>query len=139
MFPLTTHPHLFHAVCEALALSGGTYYYRWLQQRAGVPVSALLNGSRFAVLLGCIFGAAIGNKIMFWIEVPHLLPLFWNRLDIWFAGQSIGAIIQSGNKTTDTPYHQTQQDRKHEGISRRVVYAGNLFGQFHTNQTTFAS
>lgn len=94
MFPLTTHPHLFHAVCEALALSGGTYYYRWLQQRAGVPVSALLNGSRFAVLLGCIFGAAIGNKIMFWIEVPHLLPLFWNRLDIWFAGQSmVGGLL----------------------------------------------
>lgn len=89
MFPLTTHPQLIHAMFETAALSLGAYYYRWLQQRNGVPVSTLLSGGRFAVLLGCLFGAAIGNKLMFWIEMPHLLPLYWNRPAMWFAGQSI--------------------------------------------------
>ena len=94
MFPLTAHPHLLHALFEAAALSGGAFYYRWLQQRAGVSLGDLLNGGRFAVLLGCIFGAAIGNKLVFWIEMPHLLPLYWNRPEVWFAGQSmVGGLL----------------------------------------------
>lgn len=94
MFPLTSHPHLFHALFEAAALSTGAFYYRWLQQRAGVPLGALMQGGKFAVLLGCIFGAAIGNKLMFWIEMPHLLPLYWNKPEVWFAGQSmVGGLL----------------------------------------------
>lgn len=94
MFPITTHPHLFHAVFEAAALSSGAFYYRWQQRRAGVSLAALMEGSRFAVLLGCIFGAAIGNKLMFWIEMPHLFPLYWNKPEVWFAGQSmVGGLL----------------------------------------------
>jgi prolipoprotein diacylglyceryltransferase len=94
VFPLTANPHFFHAVFEAAALTTGAFYYRWLQQRAGVPVGALLEGGRFAVLLGCIFGAAIGNKLVFWIEMPQLLPLYWNRPEVWFAGQSmVGGLL----------------------------------------------
>jgi phosphatidylglycerol---prolipoprotein diacylglyceryl transferase len=89
MFPLTEHPHLFHAVFEAAALTIGAFYYRWLQQRAGVSLGALMEGGRFAVLLGCIFGAALGNKLVFWIEMPQLLPLYWNKPEVWFAGQSV--------------------------------------------------
>ena len=94
MFPLTANPHLLHAVFEAAALSIGAFYYRWLQQRSGVSLGALLEGGRFAVLLGCLFGAAIGNKLMFWIEMPHLLPLYWNKPEVWFAGQSmVGGLL----------------------------------------------
>lgn len=79
---------------EAAALTAGAYYYRRLQHRAGVSLGALLEGGRFAVLLGCIFGAAIGNKLVFWIEVPHLLPLYWNKPEVWFAGQSmVGGLL----------------------------------------------
>ncbi len=94
MFPLTAYPHLVHALFEAGAISGGAYYYRRLQRRAGVSTQALLEGGRFAVLLGCIFGAALGNKLMFWAEMPHLLPLYWNRPEVWFAGQSmVGGLL----------------------------------------------
>ncbi len=94
MFPLTPHPHLVHALFEAAAISIGASYYRWLQRRAGIPVGALMQGSRFAVLLGCLFGAAIGNKLVFWIEMPHLLPQYWNRPEVWFAGQSmVGGLL----------------------------------------------
>lgn len=94
MFPLTNYPHLVHALFEAAAISGGAYYYRWLMKREGVGAQALLNGGRFAVLLGCIFGAAIGNKLVFWAEMPHLLPLYWNRPEVWFAGQSmVGGLL----------------------------------------------
>lgn len=94
MFPLTGYPHLLHALFEATALSVGAYYYRWLLKRDGVSARALLNGGRFAVLLGCLFGAAIGNKLVFWIEMPNLLPLYWNRPEVWFAGQSmVGGLL----------------------------------------------
>lgn len=98
MFPLTSHPQQFHAIFEAAALSGGAYYYRYFQKQVGVSLADLLDGGRFAVLLGCIFGAAIGNKLVFWIEMPHLLPLYWNTPAVWLAGQSmvgglLGALI----------------------------------------------
>lgn len=98
MFPITNDPHVLHAAFEAAALSIGAFYYRYLQHRDGVSVGDLLNGGKFAVLLGCIFGAAIGNKLVFWIEMPNLLPLYWNKPEVWFAGQSmvgglLGALI----------------------------------------------
>jgi prolipoprotein diacylglyceryltransferase len=94
MFPITTHPHLAHALFEASAITIGAFYYRMLQRHAGVSLGALMEGGRFAVLLGCIFGAAIGNKLMFWVEMPHLLPLYWNKPDVWFAGQSmVGGLL----------------------------------------------
>ncbi len=88
-FPLTGHPQLLHTLFEAGAISGGGYFYRLLLNHDGVSARKLLDGSRFAVLLGCIFGAALGNKLMFWIEMPHLLPLYWNKPQLWFAGQSM--------------------------------------------------
>ncbi len=94
MFPLTSYPHLVHAVFEAAAISGGAFYYRYLMRRDGVSNQALMKGGRFAVLMGCLFGAALGNKLMFWLEVPHLLPLYWDKPELWFAGQSmVGGLL----------------------------------------------
>lgn len=94
MFPLTSHPHLVHALFEAAAISAGAWYYRREQRRAGIVARQLLEGGRFAVLLGCLFGAAIGNKLVFWIEMPQLLPLYWNSPAMWFAGQSmVGGLL----------------------------------------------
>ena len=59
-----------HLVFEWLALAGGVQLYRWQRRRARQP--ALLQPGSFAVVVGCILGAAIGNKLVFWIEMPHL-------------------------------------------------------------------
>ncbi|KQY18610.1 diacylglyceryl transferase [Massilia sp. Root133] len=59
-----------HLVFEWLALAGGVQLYRWQRRRAHQP--ALLQPDSFAVVVGCILGAAIGNKLVFWIEMPHL-------------------------------------------------------------------
>ena len=61
---------LVHLIFEWLALAGGVQLYRWQRRRAAQP--ALLQPGSFAVVLGCILGAAIGNKLVFWIEMPHL-------------------------------------------------------------------
>jgi prolipoprotein diacylglyceryltransferase len=62
--------HWVHLAFEWLALAGGVQLYRWQRRRAGQP--ALLQPGSFAVVVGCILGAAIGNKLVFWIEMPHL-------------------------------------------------------------------
>lgn len=62
--------HTTHLILEWLALAAGVQLYRWQRRRAGQP--ALLQPGSFAVVVGCILGAAIGNKLVFWIEMPHL-------------------------------------------------------------------
>lgn len=92
ILPVASQPQLLHAGLEALALLCGSQYYRWLRRRAGS--SGLLHGQDFAVALGCIFGAALGNKLMFWAEFPHLLPFYWNQPAVWLAGQSmVGGLL----------------------------------------------
>ena len=76
-----------HLVFEWLALAGGMQLYRWQRRRARQP--ALLQPGSFAVVVGCILGAAIGNKLVFWIEMPHLwraARIDWHLLA---SGQSI--------------------------------------------------
>jgi len=90
MFPLTSNPQLLHAVLEALAISLGTLYYRiGLRRKSGGIPASFMSNNRFLVLIGCLFGAALGNKIVFWLEMPHLFPLYWNKPEVWFAGQSV--------------------------------------------------
>lgn len=94
LFPVTAYPQQFHAGFEAVAFSIGALYYRWLLFRQGVTTGLLLNGARYAVLLGCIFGAAIGNKLVFWIEMPFHFSSQGDVLAILLAGQSmVGGLL----------------------------------------------
>lgn len=87
----TAYP-LAHPVFEALALFVGAQYYRILRRRAGAP--GLLTGKDFGVVLGCVFGAALGNKLVFWAEFPHLLPRYWDQPAVLLAGQSmVGGLL----------------------------------------------
>lgn len=91
MIPAALAP-LMHGVLEALALATGFAYYRWLRARAGAP--SVVSGAEFAVAVGCIFGAAVGNKLVFWIEMPQLLPLIWDQPAAWLGGQSmVGGLL----------------------------------------------
>lgn len=83
---------LLHPVFEALALFVGVQHYRILRRRAGAP--GLLIGKDFGVVLGCVFGAALGNKLVFWAEFPHLLPQYWDQPAVLLAGQSmVGGLL----------------------------------------------
>jgi phosphatidylglycerol:prolipoprotein diacylglycerol transferase len=76
-----------HLVLEWLALAGGVQLYRWQRRRAAQP--ALLQPGSFAVVVGCILGAAIGNKLVFWIEMPHLWQAAATDWRLIASGQSI--------------------------------------------------
>ena len=83
---------LVHGFFEMLALGVGTAFYRYLRRRDAS--ASVLHGPEFAVAAGCIFGAALGNKAVFWLEMPHLLAQYWNTPTVWLGGQSmVGGLL----------------------------------------------
>lgn len=77
-FPLSPqHAHIVHFIFEWLALLIGVQTYRLLKKRhvknnPTTPQQAgLLSKGSFAVAVGCILGAGIGNKLLFLIEMPQ--------------------------------------------------------------------
>jgi len=74
-----------HFVFEWLAILTGVQVYRGLKRGKGQ--ASITEGSTFVVLLGCILGAGIGNKLLFVFEYPHLWAIQgWQMLA---QGQSI--------------------------------------------------
>jgi len=46
------------------------------------------------VLLGCLVGASVGNKLVFWLEMPHLWTVNSGWLEFLFNGQSmVGGLL----------------------------------------------
>lgn len=87
---MITDPHLAHAVhyvVEWLALAGGFWAYRSI--RAARQGGGLLDQSGFGVVLGCLLGAALGNKLAFWLEYPQLWAQHAGDVSVWLGGQSI--------------------------------------------------
>lgn len=62
--------HAIHFIFEWLAIFAGVQTYRWIKRRKGA--GKITEGKSFYVALGCILGAAIGNKLVFVIEEPQL-------------------------------------------------------------------
>ena len=92
--PLTLSPlvapvaHAVHLLFEWLAVALGVQLYR-RSRRRDTGNGALTSAGNFAVTIGCIFGAGIGNKLVFWAEYPHLFAAHAASLTVWMGGQSI--------------------------------------------------
>jgi prolipoprotein diacylglyceryltransferase len=79
--------HLTHLLFEWLAIAVGVQLYR--RQRAKGGQTGILQPGHYGVIIGCILGAAIGNKLVFWLEIPQLWAPHWQDVGIWASGQSI--------------------------------------------------
>ncbi|MBI4749469.1 MAG: prolipoprotein diacylglyceryl transferase [Acidobacteria bacterium] len=85
LFGLTIHPHLFF---ELIAYSVGFHLYRHLRkgnQTAFVPLEQIM-----VILVGCIFGALFGAKILNWLEaLPYYLEHTRTNPMVWLEGKTI--------------------------------------------------
>ncbi|WP_338849685.1 prolipoprotein diacylglyceryl transferase family protein [Massilia sp. W12] len=81
------HANLIHYLLEWAGILAGMQYYRYQKRQRGQ--GALLAPGNFAIVVGCIAGAALGNKLVFWIEYAHLIPQKIGDPRNWFMGQSI--------------------------------------------------
>lgn len=79
--------YAIHASLEILGMALGVRHYFSLRQRAGA--GSPLIGSNYAVLAGCLFVAGLGNKAVFWIEMPHLWAEHGGFAGFFLGGQSM--------------------------------------------------
>ena len=83
-FGLRLHPH---PVMELIGYTGGFQLYRYTRRR--FPRSALPFEQNLWLIVGAIFGALVGSKVLAWIES---FPDYWpHRLDpaAWIGGKTI--------------------------------------------------
>jgi phosphatidylglycerol---prolipoprotein diacylglyceryl transferase len=78
---------LVHLVFEWCALACGMQLYRMQSRHTGA--AGLLQPGGYGVVIGCLLGAGMGNKLVFWIEFPHLWQSYAFDVATWMAGQSI--------------------------------------------------
>ncbi|MGI2324771.1 MULTISPECIES: prolipoprotein diacylglyceryl transferase [unclassified Methylococcus] len=84
--------HAVHAILEALGMAIGARHYFFLRRKNGL-VSTLSNPA-YTVLVGCLLGAAIGNKAVFWLDMPHLWAAHGGILGFFHGGQSmVGGLL----------------------------------------------
>ena len=79
--------HIVHYILEWAALATGALVYR--RRKANRGDGSLLQGPTFPIVIGCLLGAAIGNKAIFWLENPQLWPDMAHFPSLWLQGQSI--------------------------------------------------
>ncbi|WP_367027371.1 prolipoprotein diacylglyceryl transferase family protein [Methylococcus sp. ANG] len=84
--------HGVHATLEALGMALGARYYFFLRRKSGLA-SALSNPG-YAVLMGCLLGAANGNKAVFWLDMPQLWAAHGGIAGFFYGGQSmVGGLL----------------------------------------------
>lgn len=79
------HAGLVHYAFEWLAILLGAALYRAQRRAAGAP--PLTDRGSFAIVVGCLVGAGLGNKLVFWLENPAALQAA--GLHAWLGGQSL--------------------------------------------------
>lgn len=88
IFSLQIHPHW---VFESLAYFIGFRIYR---HRRGDAGDHLNNSDRLWIIAAAIIGAALGSKLLYWLESPVETLQNWNNLFYLMAGKTIvGGLI----------------------------------------------
>jgi phosphatidylglycerol:prolipoprotein diacylglycerol transferase len=81
--PWRLHPHL---VFDILAYTCGFQVYLWLRRRQG---DSLANLTRWSIVAAAFVGAAVGSRMLVWLEVPALIPQHWRDPQFLLGGKTI--------------------------------------------------
>ena len=108
---LRLHPH---AVFDVLAYSIGFRLFLWQRRRLGDTIDT---HARWSVVAAAIFGAAIGSKVVFWLENPAETLAHWNDLVFLLGGKTIVGGLIGGLVGVEL-------EKRWAGLTRRT---GDLF------------
>jgi prolipoprotein diacylglyceryltransferase len=88
VFGLRLHPHL---IFESLAYPLGFLVFRQMKKRFGDPIP---EGMRWTVIAAAAVGAAVGSKLLYWLEDPRLMLAHWRDPQVIWGGKTVvGALI----------------------------------------------
>jgi phosphatidylglycerol:prolipoprotein diacylglycerol transferase len=85
--------HLFgrvvpsHAVMEIAGYAGGFQLFLWLRRRQ--PQLRQPTDKMLWMIVGAVFGALIGSKLLAWVESPAEYFPHWRDPQIWLGGKTI--------------------------------------------------
>ena len=88
--PWHVHPHV---VFETLAYFVGFRLYLWLRRRRG---DVITDSTRWSVIAAAIAGAALGSKLLFWLEDPGQTWQHLGDLSFLLAGKTIVGGLAGG-------------------------------------------
>ena len=108
---------IVHSTLELLALSGGFMLYRHLKKRQG-DTTSLWHSNGIWVVLGCLIGAGIGNKLVSALHHPVLMQSLWQQspqafMVALFSGQSVVGGLLGG-------WIGVELGKKYAGITTRT-------------------
>jgi prolipoprotein diacylglyceryltransferase len=84
----TVHPHFFF---ELLGYAVGAVYYLALRRRRGDHIE---DGARWSVVVAAILGAAVGSRLLFWIEDPQATLSYVRDAPAMLGGKTlVGALL----------------------------------------------
>src|SRR5579863_8735992 len=88
----TAHGELWHFLFELAAYFVGFQTYLYLRRRSGTQVLAGIDA--LWVIAGAIAGAAVGSKLVYWLQYPDYLAAHPGDLAVWLGGKTIvGALL----------------------------------------------
>jgi phosphatidylglycerol:prolipoprotein diacylglycerol transferase len=76
-----------HPVCDVLAYTLGFQFYLYLRRRS--PKTLRTPEQDAWILIGGIFGALMGSKVLAWMEAPKLYWALHDQPNFWFGGKTI--------------------------------------------------
>jgi len=103
-----------HFVFDVLAYSGGFRLFLWQRRRLGDSIDT---PARWSVIAAAVFGAAIGSKVLFWLEDPGETLAHWNDPVFLLGGKTIVGGLIGGLVGVEL-------EKRWAGITRRT---GDLF------------
>ena len=82
---------LAHALLEYAGIGLGMWLYRRARRRDGqAPITA---GGGFALLVGLLLGAGLGNKLVFALERPDLIAAWWAGAPLVLGQSIVGGLL----------------------------------------------
>jgi prolipoprotein diacylglyceryltransferase len=103
-----------HFLFDVLAYSGGFRLFLWQRRRAGDTIDT---AARWSVIAAAVFGAALGSKVLFWLEDPAETLAHWNEPAFLLGGKTIVGALVGG-------LIGVELEKRWAGITRRT---GDLF------------
>lgn len=103
-----------HFIFDVLAYSGGFRLFLWQRRRIGDTIDTR---TRWSVVAAAIFGAAIGSKLLFWLEDPAETLAHWNDPVFLLGGKTIVGGLIGG-------WIGVELEKRWAGVTRRT---GDLF------------
>ncbi len=81
-------PPLVHTVFEAISYFVGARLYLWQAARRP-PALRLGRLDALWVAAGAVAGAALGSKVVYWMQYPSLIEAHWHEPAVLFGGKTI--------------------------------------------------